>query len=121
MDIGEKIKNLRISMQLTQEELATAAGTKKQTIHKYETGIISNIPASKIKLIADKLNTTPAYLMGWVDEQTEKKNDIITDVILRLRTDDIFINVVNDLNELSSEQLLAVQTFLSAFKKQQID
>lgn len=73
MDIGEKIKNLRISMRLTQEELATAAGTKKQTIHKYETGIISNIPASKIKLIADKLETTPAYLMGWENESNQKQ------------------------------------------------
>ena len=68
MTIGEKIKLLRIERNLTQEELAEAANTKKQTIHKYETGIISNIPASKIKLIADKLGTTPSYLMGWEEE-----------------------------------------------------
>lgn len=67
MTIGEKIKELRISLDLTQEELAYAAGTTKQTIHKYETGIISNIPASKIKALADKLKTTPSYLMGWED------------------------------------------------------
>lgn len=65
MNIGDKIKLLRTSLNLTQEDLAESAGTKKQTIHKYETGIISNIPASKVKAIADKLNTTPAYLMGW--------------------------------------------------------
>lgn len=68
MTIGEKIKKLRIEFDLTQEELALAADTTKQTIHKYETGIISNIPASKIKAIADKLNTTPAYLMGWDED-----------------------------------------------------
>lgn len=65
MNIGNKIKYLRCQKRLTQEELALSANTTKQTIHKYETGIISNIPASKIKLIADKLDTTPAYLMGW--------------------------------------------------------
>lgn len=70
MFIGEKIKSLRTKQGITQEELAIAAGTKKQTIHKYETGIISNIPASKIKAIADKLGTTPAYLMGWEDVST---------------------------------------------------
>lgn len=70
MFIGEKIKSLRTEQSITQEELAIAAGTKKQTIHKYETGIISNIPASKIKAIADKLGTTPAYLMGWEDAST---------------------------------------------------
>ena len=65
MNIGDKIKKLRVELNFTQDELAKAAGTTKQTIHKYETGIISNIPASKIKSIADKLNTTPAFLMGW--------------------------------------------------------
>ena len=71
MDIGRKIKTLRIKLDLTQEELAVAAGTTKQTIHKYETGIISNIPASKIKAIADKLSTTPAYLMGWEEKSAD--------------------------------------------------
>lgn len=71
MNIGLKIKQLRLESNLTQEELAQAAGTTKQTIHKYETGIITNIPASKIKLIADKLDTTPAFLMGWTNEQRE--------------------------------------------------
>ena len=65
MTIGEKIKSLRIKANLTQEELAAAADTTKQTIHKYETGIIANIPASKIKAMADRLSTTPAFLMGW--------------------------------------------------------
>lgn len=67
MTIGEKIRKLRIDLGLTQEELADAVSTKKQTIHKYEVGIITNIPATKIKDIADKLKTTPAYLMGWDD------------------------------------------------------
>lgn len=71
MEIGEKIKHLRIQYGLTQEELAISVGTKKQTIHKYETGIISNIPANKIKLISDRLNTTPAYLMGWTNEKKD--------------------------------------------------
>ena len=69
MDIGTKIKKLRLACGLTQEDLAIAANTTKQTIHKYETGIITNIPASKIKAIADKLNVTPAYLMGWKEEE----------------------------------------------------
>ena len=76
MTIGTKIKNLRIALKLTQEELASAVGTKKQTIHKYETGIISNIPASKIKALADKLETTPAYLMGWEEEEKNEKLSI---------------------------------------------
>ena len=72
MTIGEKIKFLRIKSNLTQEELANYANTTKQTIHKYETGIITNIPANKIKAISEKLGTTPAYLMGWETENDNK-------------------------------------------------
>lgn len=116
LTIGTKIKNLRLAMKLTQEELADAVGTKKQTIHKYETGIISNIPASKIKSIADALNTTPAYLMGWVNnETTEKKNDTITDIILKLRTDSELLEITDNICKLSKEQRVAVQALLSAF------
>ena len=116
MNIGSKIKQLRQELNLTQDELAQAAGTTKQTIHKYETGIIANIPASKIKLIADKLGTTPAYLMGWESSAEATKNDIITDIILRLRTDDNLLSLIEDLIKLSEEQLTAVKVFLAAFK-----
>ncbi len=68
MTIGEKIKLLRTQNNLTQEELANYANTTKQTIHKYETGIITNIPAIKIKAISERLHTSPAYLMGWEDK-----------------------------------------------------
>ena len=71
MTIGEKIKLLRTQNNLTQEELANYANTTKQTIHKYETGIITNIPAIKIKAISEKLCTTPAYLMGWENQPEE--------------------------------------------------
>ncbi len=78
MNIGEKIKTLRTRLDLTQEELADAAGTTKQTIHKYETGIIANIPASKVKAMADKLDTTPAFLMGWESEDDSVASDLKT-------------------------------------------
>ncbi|MDO4582383.1 MAG: helix-turn-helix transcriptional regulator [Bacillota bacterium] len=75
MDVGKKIKNLRQACDMTQEELGARANTTKQTIHKYETGIITNIPANKIKHIAEALNTTPAYLMGWEDKEIRPSDD----------------------------------------------
>lgn len=121
MTIGERIKNRRIQLGLSADDVAQKLGKNRATIYRYESSYIEKLPTTVLEPLAKVLNTTPAYLMGWVDEKTEKKNDIITDVILRLRTDDIFINVVNELNELSSEQLLAVQSILFAFKQQQID
>ena len=117
MTIGEKIKFHRIRLNLTQEDLASAANTRKQTIHKYEAGIVTNIPASKIKAIADKLETTPAYLMGWTDNETQKKNDILSDIILRLRSDNNFMEVVKDLYNSTDEQINVIKSLLITFKQ----
>ncbi len=68
MKIGEKIKKLRKQKGLTQEEVAKAINSTKQTIYKYETGVITNIPSDKIEAISELLNCSPSYLMGWENE-----------------------------------------------------
>lgn len=68
MTIGERIKQLREERDITQTELANAVGASKQTIYKYEKGIVTNIPSEKIELIATYFSVSPAYLMGWTDE-----------------------------------------------------
>lgn len=65
MSIGETIRRMRIVMGLSQVELAEKIGVSKQTLYKYEQGIITNIPSDKIELIAKTLGTTPARIMGW--------------------------------------------------------
>ena len=60
---------MRIDRGMTQEELAKAIETTKQNIHKYESGIITNIPITRIRDIAKALHCSPADLMGW--EQPE--------------------------------------------------
>lgn len=64
---GERIKRLREAEGLTQVQLADIIGVKKQNLYKYENDIITNIPTDKVEKIADALNTSPAYIMGWSD------------------------------------------------------
>lgn len=71
MTIGYRIRNLRETLGLSQIDVANAIGVSKQTLYKYEHDIVSNIPSDKIEALAHKLNTTPAYLMGWEDENGE--------------------------------------------------
>ncbi len=66
---GNKFKELRRAKGLTLEYLASELGTTKQTIHKYETGIITNIPPEKIERLASLLGTTPSELMGWAKKE----------------------------------------------------
>ncbi len=68
MELGNRIKKKRLALGLTQEELAEKVGVKFAAIHKYENGIITNIPLDRVEAIANALNTTPAYLTGWDKE-----------------------------------------------------
>ena len=65
---SSKLKQLRKSMGMTLDELAEKVGTSKQTIHRYENGIITNVPPEKVESLAVALGTTPQELMGWEDE-----------------------------------------------------
>lgn len=63
--IGERIRMLRKDRNLTQEEVGKYIGTTKQTLFKYETNIITNIPIDKIDLLSKLFNVSPGYIMGW--------------------------------------------------------
>ena len=115
-DMSKRIYNLRKEQNKTLEDIATVVGVGKSTVRKWETGMIANMRRDKIAKLAEALNTTPAYLMGWVDnEETEKKNDTITDIILKLRSDSELLNMVKDICELSPDKRSAVQNLIFAF------
>lgn len=63
--IGSRIRVRREEMGLSQDELARRLGYKsRSSINKIELDQ-RNLTQSKIKAIADALETTPAYVMGW--------------------------------------------------------
>lgn len=68
--IANKLKELRRERGITLEELAAKIGTTKQTIHRYENGIIANIPHERIEELAAALAVAPSELMGWSDNST---------------------------------------------------
>ncbi len=68
MIFGENLKRLRKDKGMTQETLAELVGTKKQTIQRYECGVIQCPPYDRIEALAMALATTPANLMGWEED-----------------------------------------------------
>lgn len=71
---ANKLKELRRARHITLDELAAAVGTSKQTIHRYENGVISNIPPEKVERLAFALGTTPSSLMGWGEGLSSHQN-----------------------------------------------
>lgn len=69
MTIGERIRERRKSLKISQKDLAKKSGVRSENMYKYEAGIIENIPHKTLELIARHLYVSPSYLMGWEDEE----------------------------------------------------
>jgi len=86
MTIGERIKNRREELGMTQDELARKCGYKsRSSINKIE--LSRDLPLRKVSLMADVLQTTPAYLMGWEEKPTAIKK--ISDITLSPEEEEI--------------------------------
>lgn len=67
MTIGERIRQRRMELNMTQDELAKRTGYKsRSSINKLESARI--LPSRKIERMADALECTPSFLMGWTDD-----------------------------------------------------
>jgi transcriptional regulator with XRE-family HTH domain len=115
MNIGQRIKERRKDIKMSAEELAKRLGKDRSTIYRYEKGDIENLPLDILEPIAEALETTPAYLMGW--EQVQKNNNVIADIVIRLRKDDDFLSLVETLYTLDKGKIHGVKQMLSAFLK----
>ena len=64
--LGERIREQRTLMQMTQEELAEALCVKKSTVSMYENDKV-DIKGSILIELSKVLNTSPNYLLGQED------------------------------------------------------
>lgn len=112
MNIGDRIKQARLALGYSAEQVAAFLEVSPATIYRYENGDISKLPSKFIKPLAEYLCVTPEYLMGWSDEsvpdQEIPKND---DIRLLIR----------GLNQLSPEQIEQAKNVMKAMFTQYAD
>lgn len=97
MNLYEKIKMLRKQKKISQEKLAKLTGySDRSSITKIEQGKV-DLPETKIKIFADALGTTPAYLMGWVEEDASKETNALRIPVLGNVAAGIPISAVEDI------------------------
>jgi transcriptional regulator with XRE-family HTH domain len=77
-EIGERIRQKRNQLGITQDALAQMAGyTSRSSINKIEKGLV-DLPQSKLVEIADALLMPPSFLLGWDDDEDIADDDQIT-------------------------------------------
>jgi len=71
--IAERIRNRRLELGMSQDELARLMGYKsRSSIYKIEASG-QDLPRKKIVKLAEALHTTPEYIMGWEEKPKEKE------------------------------------------------
>lgn len=98
MNIGQRLRLSRKRNDLTLDEAGSKAGISRQTLHKYETGIISNIPSDKIERLAEVYDVSPAYIMGWQKLEKQREKGVKIPVLGRVAAG-IPIEAVEDIED----------------------
>lgn len=108
MTVGERIKKIRENLNISQTDLAKGVNISKQTLYKYETNVVTNIPSNVIEKIANILAVSPAVLMGW-----ETNNTTASNLVHKLPTQiQILIDKAEYLNENGLNELIKYTNYL---------
>ena len=115
-------KNLRKYMEskgITQKELAEIIGVSAPTMNEWLQA--KKYPRiDKIEKLANYFGILKSDLIEEKSEEhfeTQKNNNTIASIIVRLRTDSDFLSLVESLNSLDEEKVRGVKQMLSAFLK----
>lgn len=106
MDLASKVRTRRHELGLSQEELASKMGYSSRTsINKIENGR----PCSQkiIARLAQALNTTPSYLMGW-----EGKGDELASFHARILKDIPLMEALEDYYRLNKKNQKIVRDLI---------
>ena len=78
MNMGERIRQLRIANGLTQEELGKYIGVQKSAIRKYEKGEVKNMKRTSIQTLSNLFKVSPSYLMCLEEEENISNKESTT-------------------------------------------
>jgi len=118
MNIGQRIKERRMELGMTADELGAVINKSRATIYRYENGDVENMPTPILEPLASALKTTPAELMGWEPETSapgmtlfleEYKNKLYVDEIMG------YIEKLNNAGKVEAVQRVKELTFIPRY------
>lgn len=94
-NINDRIRIAFEKENISYRELENKTGISRMTLQRYVTGVTQKISIDAVEKIAIALHTTPAYIMGWEDddivntEELTKSQQELFDAIIQLDDDKI--------------------------------
>lgn len=92
----------------------------KSAISQYLSGNTQKMDSKRLYSICKYLNVSEPWMLGFnvpMEREIKKKNDIMTDIVIRMRTDYEFYSLIEKLNGLDENQIRGVNQMLSTFIK----
>lgn len=115
--IVTRIRKRRLELGLSYQDVANLTGFSKSTIQRYETGYIRKLPINQLSVIAEALQVSPAYLMGWEnDTNSNATPDEIKHPIRNLHSNPQYREILIELEDLNPEDLHELLLFIK-FRK----
>jgi transcriptional regulator with XRE-family HTH domain len=110
--IGDRIRNRRELLGLSQEDLARMIGyTSRSSINKIETGA-QQLRQSKIKAVADALDTTVNYILG-IDTKADSQKDYLDNYMDQIK------DIISEMDDAQKENALRLsRTYLQMYAEQ---
>ncbi len=75
-DIMKRMKTRREELNMSYQTLSEKVDISKSTLQRYETGYIKNMPVDKLEEIANALEISPLYLMGWEEKEISQMSRV---------------------------------------------
>lgn len=98
----------------SQKELSEIVGVAKSTFNDWMKG--KKYPRiDKIEIMADYFGILKSDLIEEKSDEyreEQKKNDILSDIVIRMQTDDVFLSAVESLYKLDEKKLSGILTLL---------
>ena len=123
MQVAELKDRLREAMNLRKKkavDLSTNLGIPKSAISQYLSGRSKDMDSVRLYKICLYLNVSEAWMMGFdvpmEKNEMQKNNNTMADIIVRMRNDKDFLEVVEALYDLDDTKFKGVQQMLKAFR-----
>lgn len=101
-------------------DLVKDLGIPKSAISQYLSGKSQKMDSERLYSICKYLNVSEPWLLGFnviMERDVQKKNDIMADIVIRMRTDSDFLSLVETLYNLDEEKIRGVKQMLTVLLK----